>query len=263
MKIKRKIIEIDESLCSGCGECVEACAEGAIQIIDGKAKLVSEIYCDGLGACLGECPQGAITIEKREAVDYDEQATRKHLASIGRDPNAAHRVDGPGHASAHAALHAAGGCPGSRMRTMKPKPQAAKESGGRVESRLAQWPVQLTLVPPTAPYFRDADLLVTADCVPFAYAEYHRDFLDGKAVVVGCPKLDDIERYRDKLAQIFEHGGVRSVTVLKMEVPCCGGILHATLDAVKESGRDIPVTCVTIGIGGEILEREQLAATGS
>jgi Pyruvate/2-oxoacid:ferredoxin oxidoreductase delta subunit len=274
----RSIIRIDESLCDGCGLCADACAEGAIRIIDGVARLVSETYCDGLGACLGECPRGAIAIEEREAAAYDEEATRRHLASMGRalephgrgkPPGHDHRHDcdcrdapGPGHRGAeerpaavptpsrHAA-HAAG-CPGSRMRVMAPRTVAAEPSGG-VASRLAQWPVQLALVPPTAPYLDGADLLIAADCVPFAYADFHRDFLEGKALVVGCPKLDDLDFYRDRLTQMLSRADVRSVTVLRMEVPCCGGIVQAAVDAARAAGKGTPVRAVTIGIGGEVL----------
>jgi len=270
-KNTRSVIRIDDGKCDGCGLCADACAEGAIAIVDGKAKLVSEAYCDGLGACLGECPQGAITIEQREAPGYDEAATRAHLSATGRDPDSAHRLAKP-HAAEPAPRPAAscppphvghdhgGGCPGSRMRVLRPRPAVSGDSAGRVDSRLAQWPVQLSLVPANAPYFRGADLLVTADCVPFAYAEFHRDFLDGKALVVGCPKLDDVDYYRDKLTQIFRTSGVRSATVLLMEVPCCSGLLRATLDAVAASGRALPVTAVTIGVGGEVLGRESFPA---
>ncbi|MBI4917382.1 MAG: 4Fe-4S binding protein [Acidobacteria bacterium] len=284
-KQARSIIRIDESKCDGCGLCADACAEGAIRIVDGVAKLVSETYCDGLGACLGECPQGAITIEQREADAYDEDATREHLAKMGREhkPHAhdgAAAVEAPAagpaaHVHAHApggdhghvhaqgspqagpgGMHAAhaGGCPGSRMRVMAPRAAAKEDPSGRVSSRLAQWPVQLALVPPAAPYFQGADLLIAADCVPFAYAEFHRDFLEGKSLVVGCPKLDDLEFYRTKLTQIFQHSDVRSVTVLRLEVPCCGGIVQAAVEAARASGKAVPVKAVTIGIGGEILE---------
>ena len=252
----RSIIRIDESKCDGCGLCASACAEGAIQIVDGVAKLVSETYCDGLGACLGECPQGAITIEQREAAGYDEAATREHLAKLGRaeKPHAL----GPAHADAHAHAHGAheGGCPGSRMRVMSPRPAATEDPAGRVSSRLAQWPVQLALVPPNAPYLQGADLLIAADCVPFAYAEFHRDFLEGKSLVVGCPKLDDLEFYRTKLTQMLTRSDVRSVTVLRLEVPCCGGIVHAAVEAARASGKPLAVKAITIGIGGEILDTE-------
>ena len=272
-KQTRSIIRIDESKCDGCGVCTEACAEGAIQLVDGVAKLVSEVYCDGLGACLGECPQGAITIEQREAAEYDEEATRQHLAKMGRElkphatPAAAH---GHAHAHAHAHVHApaakgetACGCPGVAMRVMAPRAAKQADPDGRVTSRLAQWPVQLSLVPPTAPYFQNADLLIAADCAPFAYAEFHRDFLEGKSLVIGCPKLDDIEFYQGKLTQIFQHADIRSVTVLRMEVPCCGGIVHAAVEAVRASGKAIPVKAVTIGIGGEILDTQTFPAAPS
>ena len=265
----RPIIRIDESKCDGCGICATACAEGAIAVVDGKARLVSETYCDGLGACLGECPMGAITIEHRPAGEYDELATHEHLAKLGRPVTKQHGPHAhdtppapppspPLHRSTAPPLHA-GGCPGSRMRVMKPRVADDDEaSAGRVQSRLAQWPVQLALVPPSAPYFQGADLLVAADCVPFAYAEFHRDFLAGKSLVVGCPKLDDLAYYRDKLTQIFRLSDVRSVTVLRMEVPCCGGIVQATLEAAKASGKALPVRAVTIGIGGEVLGTEEL-----
>jgi Pyruvate/2-oxoacid:ferredoxin oxidoreductase delta subunit len=259
----RPIIRIDESKCDGCGICATACAEGAIAVVDGKARLVSETYCDGLGACLGECPMGAITIEHRAAGEYDEQATHEHLAKLGRPATKQHGPQAPAMPPAArpatAPSPAACGCPGSRMRVMKPRgADDDKASAGRVQSRLAQWPVQLALVPPAAPYFRDADLLVAADCAPFAYAEFHRDFLDGKSLVVGCPKLDDLAFYREKLTQIFRQSDVRSVTVLRMEVPCCGGIVQATLEAAKASGKALPVRAVTLGIGGEVLDTEEL-----
>jgi len=262
----RNIIHIDEEQCNGCGQCASACAEGAIQLVDGKAKLVSEVYCDGLGACIGECPTGALWIEQREADDYDVQATRQHLQSIGRDPNAAHDPDAehaPARAQAQDALPC--GCPGSAARSFEPAVarSACPGSGARSftpaaeqgrtgqPSALGQWPVQLTLVPPTAPYFRGADLLVTADCVPFAYADYHADLLAGKAVVVGCPKLDDAQAYVDKLAAILAASDIRSITVAIMEVPCCGGLVRIVNQALQQSGKDLPVEVVTIGVRGE------------
>jgi ferredoxin len=258
----RSIIRIDESKCDGCGLCATACAEGAIAIVDGVAKLVSETYCDGLGACLGECPQGAITIEQREAAGYDEAATHEHLAKLGRAPQP--RAQGPAvpHTDAHAHAGHGGGCPGSRMRVMSPRPAATEDPSGRVSSRLAQWPVQLALVPPTAPYFQGADLLIAADCVPFAYAEFHRDFLDGKSLVVGCPKLDDLEFYKTKLTQLFTQSDVRSVTVLRLEVPCCGGIVHVAVEAARASGKPLAVKAITIAINGDVLDTEVFEPVG-
>ena len=261
----RNIIHIDEEKCTGCGQCVNACAEGAIQLVDGVAKLVSETYCDGLGACIGECPTGALWIEERAADDYDVVATREHLQRIGRDPNAAHDPNAPhaeehddsretlacgcpGTASQAFAPAARAGCPGAAARSLDASTEQAMTGQA---SRLGQWPVQLTLVPPDAPYFKGADLLVTADCVPFAYADYHADLLAGKAVVVGCPKLDDAQFYVDKLAAILAAADIRSITVAVMEVPCCGGLTRIVARALEQSGKDLPFDVVTIGVRGE------------
>jgi ferredoxin len=245
----RNIIHIDEEKCNGCGQCAIACAEGAIELVDGKARLVSEVYCDGLGACIGECPTGALWIEQREADDYDVGATRQHLERIGRDPSAAHDPDAEHeHAPAQASESLACGCPGTAARAFTP---AAQEARTGQPSALGQWPVQLTLVPPDAPYFQGADLLVTADCVPYAYADYHADLLAGKAVVVGCPKLDDADFYANKLASILTASDIRSITVAIMEVPCCGGLLRIVEQAVRDSGKNLPVEVVTIGVRGE------------
>lgn len=245
----RKIVKIDADKCDGCGLCVPSCAEGAIAIVDGKAVLAADNLCDGLGACLGECPRDAITVEEREAEEFDEKAVEQHLAAQGRPaPAAAHHAP-----AAPAAPHPhGGGCPGSRaMSFARPEPPA-EQAGGSRQSQLAQWPVQLHLVPPTAPYFQGADLLITADCVPVTYAGYHEDFLKGKAVVMGCPKLDDNQFYVQKLTEIFSKSDIRSVTVLKMEVPCCGGIAMAARQALAACGKEIPYKEVTIGIQGGI-----------
>ena len=238
-KVSRSIVRIDEERCDGCGQCASACAEGAIQIVDGKARLVSERYCDGLGACIGECPQGAITIEQRPAEEFDEEATREHLRRMGRDPEGAH-----GHVE-----HAHAGCPSAAAQTFAPAGRRAGQTGNA--SALGQWPVQLMLVPPDAPYFQGADLLVTADCVPFAYADYHAELLAGKAVVVGCPKLDDAQHYVHKLAQILSASDIRSLTVAIMEVPCCRGLVRIVEQAMEEAGKEAPLEIVTIGIRGE------------
>jgi len=257
----RKIIHIDEEKCNGCGLCVPNCAEGAIQIIDGKARLVKDSYCDGLGACLGHCPQDALHIIEREADDFDEKEVAKHLAKNRKDHDL-HKNDRPSPAMFH---HHGGGCPGSRMMMLgddegrKSNSPGVKVNSGDVEikikSQLKQWPVQLNLVPVNAPYFEDADLLVTADCVPFAYPNYHLDLLKGKAVVVGCPKLDDVEYYVDKLTDIFMSNNIKSVTVAHMEVPCCSGIVRAVEIAVMQSGKTIPVKKVRIGINGDAEQR--------
>jgi NAD-dependent dihydropyrimidine dehydrogenase PreA subunit len=243
----RKIVKIDPDKCNGCGDCVPSCAEGAITIINGKAVLAAENLCDGLGACLGECPMGAITVEEREADEFDETAVAKHLAAQGKPAPVAHHA---AHVAPH--HHGGGGCPGSRaMSFAQPQAGVSAPSGSR-QSQLAQWPVQLHLVSTTAPYFQGADLLITADCVPVAYAGYHEDFLRGKAVVMGCPKLDDNQFYTQKLTELLTKSDIRSVTVLKMEVPCCGGIAVAAQQAVAACGKQIPFKVVTIGIQGGI-----------
>jgi NAD-dependent dihydropyrimidine dehydrogenase PreA subunit len=242
----RKIVTIDPDTCDGCGLCVPSCAEGAIKLINGKAVLSADNLCDGLGACLGECPRNAIHIEEREADEFDEAAVAQHLAAQGK-PAPVHQ-----HAAPVAAHHHGGGCPGSRaMSFARPEPAPSVETGSR-QSQLAQWPVQLHLVSTTAPYFQGADLLITADCVPVAYAGYHEDFLKGKAVVMGCPKLDDNNFYTQKLTELFSKSEVKSITVLKMEVPCCGGIAVAARQALAASGKQIPYKEVTIGIQGQI-----------
>lgn len=235
----RNIVEIDEEKCNGCGDCVTACAEGAIEIIDGKAKLVSEIYCDGLGACLGTCPMDAITIEQREAAEFDEEATEEHLAKQ--------------------APQQPGGfvCPGSMARQMN-KPVQSDSSSVPVPSQLTQWPVQLGLVSPQAPYFKNADLLLIADCVPFAMGDFHDKILKGKAIAVGCPKLDDSGAYIDKLAAIIQQNDLNSLSVIHMEVPCCSGLTHIAKEAIAKSSSNISFDDVTIGLEGKIQKTEKL-----
>lgn len=248
----RKIVTIDQDKCDGCGLCVPSCAEGAIKMINGKAVLAADNLCDGLGACLGECPQDAIHIEERDTDAFDEAAVEKHLAAMGKPaPAHSHAPQAPAAAHHHGG---GGGCPGSRAMSFAP-PQAAAvaaTAAGSQQSQLGQWPVQLHLVSTTAPYFQGADLLITADCVPIAYAGYHEDFLKGKAVVMGCPKLDDNNFYIQKLTELFSKSDVKSITVLRMEVPCCGGIGMAAKQALAASGKDIPYKEVTIGIQGQI-----------
>ncbi|HEX78258.1 MAG TPA: 4Fe-4S binding protein [Dehalococcoidia bacterium] len=238
-KVLRKIVKIDEELCNGCGACAMTCAEGAIQIVGGKARLISEKYCDGLGACLGECPQGAITIEERESEVFDPVAAEHHLEAL----------------KARSTEPLPCGCPSIQVTQFEPgacgRPEPA-ETRAAVPSMLRHWPVQLSLVPPVAPFLQDADLLVAADCVPFAYPRFHEHLLKGKAVVVGCPKLDDAEYYQKKLAQILHLSGVRSLTVVHIEVPCCFGLVHIVQQAIQESGREIPLRGVTVGVRGEI-----------
>jgi Pyruvate/2-oxoacid:ferredoxin oxidoreductase delta subunit len=243
----RKIVKIDEEKCNGCGLCIPNCAEGALQIINGKAKLVSEKFCDGLGACLGHCPEDAITVIEREAEEFDEKAVE---AFLHKKPEAKPQ---PAPFT---------GCPSSRAMQFKvPEARTETVSATLSVSQLTQWPVQLKLVPINAPYFQDADLLIAADCVPFAYPDFHRDFLKGKAVVVGCPKLDDIQLYKEKLTEIFKTNSIKSVTVPYMEVPCCFGLVKATEDALTESGKRIPLKKVKIGIRGDIKPEEQAGTT--
>lgn len=243
--VTRKIVKIDEEKCNGCALCIPNCAEGALQIIDGKARLVSDKFCDGLGACLGHCPQDAITIIEREAEDFDEKAVEVFL----------HKKHEPKPETQPVSFT---GCPSSRvMQFQTPNPKTETTQARSSISQLSQWPVQLKLVPINAPYFQDADLLVAADCVPFAYPDFHQDFLKGKVVVVGCPKLDDIQSYREKLTEIFRTNSIKSVTVPYMEVPCCFGLVKATEDAIATSGKKIPFKKVKIGIRGEIKAEEE------
>jgi NAD-dependent dihydropyrimidine dehydrogenase PreA subunit len=243
----RKIIQIDEDKCDGCGDCVTACDEGALKIIDGKAKLVGEILCDGFGACLGECPQGALTIEEREADAFDEEAVKRHLTTMKQPtPTPA--------APAHSA-----GCPGSAMRQFaEPAATAAAPaatSGGSqpaYPSLLGHWPIQLMLVPPGAPFLQGADLVVCADCVPFTVPDFHPRYLQGRAVLVGCPKLDDLNFYLEKLQAIFQQAQPSRITVLRMEVPCCGGISDAALQARDRVAPHVTTEVHTIGVRGGI-----------
>ena len=254
----RKMVVIDEEKCNGCGECVPSCAEGAIQIIDGKAKLLADNLCDGLGACLGDCPLGAITVEEREADEYDESAVDEHLKDIGRAPLSHHaapatQVAGgcPSAAATSFAAPAGGGCPSARtMDFAKPATDDSADVASR-PSQLAQWPVQLHLVPPTAPFFKDADVLLAADCAPFAYADFQEDLLKGKALAIACPKLDNTEPYVEKLTAMITQSNIKSLTVVHMEVPCCNGMVMMAKQALANSGRDIPFETVCIGIRGE------------
>lgn len=244
-KTVRQIIKIDEEKCNGCGACVPACIEGALQVIDGKARLISDKYCDGLGACLGDCPQGAISFEMREAEVFDEAVAVDHAAESERSNVQDHM---------HAYDHPSGFvCPSARTidRTKDRRAEAATPKSG-VSSELRQWPVKLYLVNAQASYFDNADLLIAADCVPFAYGSLHSDFLRGKTLVTGCPKFDDVTLYARKLAEIVEYNAIRSITVLQMEVPCCSGMQRLAEHAVAASGKAIPVEIVTISLTGEV-----------
>lgn len=235
----RKIIQIDEEKCNGCGACASACHEGAIGMVNGKAKLLRDDYCDGLGDCLPTCPTGAISFIKREAAAYDEKAVLENM----RKKNEQKLLSGNSHT----------GCPGSRMQTIQHSPEAASSSQIQAGSRLGQWPCQIKLVPVNAPYFNGARLLIAADCSAYAYARMHDDFMRGKITIIGCPKLDNAD-YSEKLAQIIQNNDIQSVTIVRMEVPCCGGLELAAKKALQESGKFIPWQVVTISIDGRILE---------
>ncbi|MCW8801700.1 MAG: 4Fe-4S binding protein [Desulfobacter sp.] len=243
MKVMRKIIEIDEEKCDGCGNCVPGCAEGAIQIIDGKAKVVADKYCDGLGACLGDCPRGALKLVEREADAFDEEAVEEMLKA-----QKAEKLFVP---------VKGGGCPSARIKTFPmagPGPAGVKEIVPSGPSALGHWPVQIRLVPAGAPFLRDADLLIAADCVPVAYPSFHADFLKGKAVMIGCPKFDDAQAYVDKLAEVFAGSGIKSITSVVMEVPCCAGMAGIIKKALEKAGVEIPFKEITISARGGILK---------
>ena len=234
----RKIIHIDEKACNGCGACAAACHEGAIGMVNGKAKLLREDHCDGLGDCLPACPTGAITFVEREAAAYDEAAVLAAKAGANRQGEPLPC-----------------GCPGSQSRTLTPaagEDRACASGGADVPSRLRQWPVQIKLAPVNAPYFDGADLLIAADCTAYAYGNFHADFMAGKITLVGCPKLDSVD-YSEKLTELFRRSAVKSVTVARMEVPCCGGIERAVRTALENSGKDIPCRVVTLTTDGRIL----------
>ena len=251
MKIMRKIIEIDEELCNGCGQCVLACAEGAIQIIDGKAKVIADKYCDGLGACIGDCPEDALKIIEREADDFDEEAVEELLKQQKEEKEKQTESSDCG----------CGGCSSTTLQAFptagdgscasanKPTSQPA---GG--ESFLGHWPVQIRLVPAGAPFLKDSNLVIAADCVPVAYPSFHADFLKGNTVMIGCPKFDNPEETIEKLAQVFKTSGIKSITAAIMEVPCCSALPVIIKKALKQSGVDIPYKEVVVGYQGKIVE---------
>jgi len=244
-KILRSIIRIDEDKCDGCGLCVNACVEGAMQLVNGKAKLISESYCDGLGACLGHCAQDAITIEKREAFAFDEQATKAHQEKQERTKDQTDFV-----------------CPGVDAKQLEPQADISRPDETSVPSQLCHWPVQLKLVSPTAPYFADADLLLVADCVPFAMGDFHNSLLKNHRVAVGCPKLDDVQFYIEKLAAILRANELNSLTVVHMEVPCCSGLTYIAREAIACSGCKMSFGDVTIDVHGNISARGTIQVSG-
>ena len=268
---KREIIRIDEEKCNGCGLCIPNCPEGALQMIDGKVRLISDLFCDGLGACIGHCPQDAISIEKREAVVYDEKKVMENIVKQGKNVIEAHLGHLKDHGQEEYLKQAIGflkekkievpdmaahsGCPGLKVMDFgkKKKSAAGGSKASKGISQLGQWPIQIMLVSPHAPYFKDADLLIAADCVPFAYADFHDDLLAGKVLLVGCPKLDDAEFYKNKLAQILKNNNIKSITCAHMEVPCCFGLVSIVKSAISESGKNIPLKDLNISIKGEKL----------
>ena len=299
----RKIVNIDEALCDGCGLCIPECHEGALQIIDGKARLISDLFCDGLGACLGHCPQGAITIDVREAEPYNETKVMDYIVKGGPNVIKAHlehlldhnemeyfqeaieylKIKGISHAELvsasykintvitkqdlpggsqvrddHQLKHSSCGCLGSKEMSFGVENKETEESGKR-KSYLTQWPVQFHLVSPYANYYQNSDLLLTADCVPFSYPDYHKDFLKDKSLAVACPKLDSNQQvYQDKLLAMIKGANLQSITVLIMQVPCCGGLYSLAQQAIRESGKNIPLRVIVVGINGEILKEVQV-----
>jgi Pyruvate/2-oxoacid:ferredoxin oxidoreductase delta subunit len=244
MKTQRRIIHIDEEKCDGCGLCIPSCAEGAIRIVNGKAHLIAEKYCDGLGACLGDCPRNAISIIEREAEEFDHAAVEQHMKSQKPNPMPVETT-------------MACGCPSQRIQsfTTTDPCRTANEPVSHTEtpSTLSHWPVQIRLVPPQAPFLKNADLLVAADCTPVAYPRFHNDFLKQKVVLIGCPKFDDIHAYTEKFAQIFHENTIKSITVVVMEVPCCQGLPVMISTALTMADKTIPLDVVVISTRGEIL----------
>lgn len=282
--MKRTIIKIDEEKCNGCGLCVSGCHEGAIQMIDNKARLVSELFCDGLGACIGECPEGAISVEEREAAPYNETLVMNEIIKKGRDTVKAHLKHLSDHGESEflkqgleclkeknlfPELHnefavnnntilAHASCPGSAMQHFNVQnTENIKIIEGEVPSQLTHWPVQLHLLSPVASYFRNADVVLAADCVAFSYGNFHNQFLKGKSLAIACPKLDsELERYIDKIRLMIDDAAINTLTIIMMEVPCCGGLLHLVKKAQQNAHRKVPVKSVVIGIKGDILKEE-------
>ena len=294
--VKRQIIKIDEDLCTGCGDCIPNCPEGALQIIDDKARIISDLFCDGLGACIGHCPVGAISVEEREAEEYNEKKVMENVVKQGPNVIKAHLEHLKDHGQteyfnqavdylkengienpfevedhthhAHEEKKLQCGCPGSAVMDLRNEQDCEVESitvsllvdvkeepVPKSLSQLKQWPVQIMLVPPSAPYLNDADLLIAADCVPFAYPDFHENFLNGKILLVGCPKLDDAEFYKEKITRILKENNIKSLTITHMEVPCCFGLVKLVSEAIKESGKDINLKEYTIGIKGNVIEK--------
>jgi len=280
--MKRKIIKIDQEKCTGCGLCVPDCPEGALQVIDGKARLVGDLLCDGLGACISTCPEDAITVEEREAEPYDEIRVMENIVPQGKNVLRAHLEHLRNHGQTEYLNQALSymkernievdlkpepvplsqprqQCPGSQVLAFPSVPKT-EEDGDKRPSRLTHWPIQLHLISPNAPHYHGSDLLLAADCVAYSLADFHRDYLKDRTLAIACPKLDsNQEIYREKLTALIDQAGIRSIKVMIMQVPCCGGLLQQVLEAASLAERKIPISCVIVGIQGEILREERVA----
>jgi NAD-dependent dihydropyrimidine dehydrogenase PreA subunit len=291
----REMVKIDEDLCNGCGLCIPGCHEGALQIIDGKARLISDLMCDGLGACIGHCPQGAITLEKREAEAYDETRVMEVMVLKGKNTVIAHLKhlkehnetgylrEGVSYLRSHEQdlnfalkevideVHgpvstpaAGGGCPGSRTMTIDRPAVVVMETSkdfkadiGSLNSELQQWPVQMHLINPQAPYFRNSDVVITADCVAYAMGDFHQRYLKGRSLAIACPKLDsNMEVYVNKITAMIDHANVNTITVMIMQVPCCGGLLQVVKTAASAAQRKVPIKLMVVGIEGKVIKEE-------
>lgn len=250
LSAKRKIVRIDEEKCNGCGLCIPNCAEGALKIIDGKAKLVSDVYCDGLGACLGHCPQDAITVIERAAEDFDEEAVKERLKALSHEEEKIMQEGSKMH------NHDRGGCPGSQAHDFRDKDTKGDESGKR-ESQLRQWPIQLHLVSPMAPYYQKADVLLSADCVAYTVGDFHKDYLKGKSLCIACPKLDEgQEVYAEKIQSLIDDAKINTLTVMTMQVPCCAGLVATAQSGASNAKRKIPIKSIVLSLQGDVLSEE-------
>ena len=253
-KVNRKIIRIDEDLCTGCGDCVVACAEAALEVIDGKARVVNDIFCDGLGACIGECPEGALEIIEREALEFDEEEVEKRLESLNHKESI--ETEQVRQIVADHAQQC--GCPSAQTMVFD-EPEVQTELVGKIPSALRQWPVQMHLINPGAPYYQGADVLLSADCVGFSYGDFHRDFLKQKSIAIACPKLDQgKEIYIEKIKSLIEDAKINTLTVAIMDVPCCSGLLGLAQEGAKRANRKVPIKYIVVGIQGNILKEEWL-----
>ncbi|MFX1500301.1 MAG: ATP-binding protein [Promethearchaeota archaeon] len=250
--VKRKIIKIDEDLCTGCGNCVVNCAEGALKVIDGKARVINEVFCDGLGACISGCPEGALEIIEREALEFDEEAVEKHLDSM---KNSKHIEENLMQQIVNEHTHQYG-CPSAQTIVFN-KPEDQTEVSGKISSALRQWPIQMHLINPKAPYYQGADVLLAADCVGFSYGDFHRDFMKQKSIAIACPKLDQgKDIYIGKIKSLIDDAKINTLTVAIMEVPCCGGLLALAQEGARQANRKVPIKYIVVGIQGNILKEE-------